>query len=112
MRSRTKSTALIVGLFSLLGCAVYPVVIHPKFHPEKYSNCLCVCTINIILYNIILYIIYIYIYRFIYIYIYIIYIYIIMYNYIDGTHTHIMYIIYRVMTMSEFISSIVFYTVL
>lgn len=40
MRNRTRSIALIAGLTALIGCAVYPVIIHPKLFPEKYSGCL------------------------------------------------------------------------
>lgn len=32
-----KSIAVVAGLISLLGIAVYPVVIDPKLNPEKYS---------------------------------------------------------------------------
>lgn len=32
-----KSIALVAGLISVLGVAVYPVIIHPRLYPDKYS---------------------------------------------------------------------------
>ena len=33
-----KSTAVIGVLVGLIGLALYPVIIDPKLHPEKYSE--------------------------------------------------------------------------
>ena len=33
-----KSIALVAGFVSVLGIAIYPIIIDPKLHPEKYSK--------------------------------------------------------------------------
>ena len=33
-----RSVAVIGGLVGLLGLAVYPIVVDPKLHPEKYRE--------------------------------------------------------------------------
>ena len=33
-----KSVAVVGGLISLLAVATYPVIVHPKMHPEKYRE--------------------------------------------------------------------------
>jgi hypothetical protein len=33
-----RSVAVIGGLVGLLGLAVYPIVVDPKLHPEKYRQ--------------------------------------------------------------------------
>lgn len=43
MRSRgpnfSKGTLVVTGLFTLIGLALVPTVIHPKFNPEYYRKC-------------------------------------------------------------------------
>lgn len=33
-----RSVALVGGFIAVLGLAIYPVIIDPKLHPEKYSK--------------------------------------------------------------------------
>ena len=38
MGRHNKSLAVILGFTALLGCAIYPVIIHPKIFPEVYRE--------------------------------------------------------------------------
>ena len=34
-----KNIALIGGFVAVLGLTIYPIIIDPRLHPEKYSKC-------------------------------------------------------------------------
>lgn len=34
-----KNIALIAGFVTVFGIAIYPIIIEPRLHPEKYSKC-------------------------------------------------------------------------
>ena len=38
MNFKTKSIVLFGGFLAFLGVTLYPVIIHPKIHPEVYST--------------------------------------------------------------------------